>query len=59
MGLEPAWCPQYHLPTLVLAPRSCSPGLESSHTSLHPGQEPKALTGDAGSEAAVQREQGL
>jgi hypothetical protein len=39
--------------------RTCSPGLEPTHTSLHPGQETEALPGDTGSEATVQSEQGL
>lgn len=38
---------------------TCSPGLESTYTSLHPGQETEALPGDTGSEATVQSEQGL
>lgn len=36
-----------------------SPGLESTHTSLHPGQETEALPSDTSSEATVQSEQGL
>lgn len=43
------------------SPHPCRPGLEPSHTSLHPWQEEaaEALAGDAGTQAAVQGEQGL
>lgn len=43
----------------TFSPDPCRPGLESTHSSLHAGQEAEALVGDAGAEAAVQGEQGL